>query len=106
MWFLEVANPARQCTEDGLQMVKYSMHGLLFFAGGRKLRIVAYNVSRTSALVHANGLGLLPISFYVTFDDFLTVGKCRLAWRYRDDIGIIFERCLYVRQGIALDQAH
>jgi hypothetical protein len=50
--------------------------------------------SQTSALLHANGFGLLPISFYVT--DFLTVGKCRLAWRYRDDIGIIFERWLYV----------
>jgi hypothetical protein len=89
-----------------LQMVKYSMDGLLFFAGGRKLRIVAYNVSRTSALMHANGLGLLPISFYVAFDDFHTVGKCRLAWRYRDDMGVIFERWLCVRQRDALDQAH
>ena len=40
------------------------------------------------------------ITFYITFDDFLTVGKCRLAWRYRDDIGVIFERWLDIRQGI------
>ena len=86
-------------------MVKQSIDGLLFFGGGRELRIVAHDVSRTSALVHADGLGLLPISFYVTFDDFHTVGKCRLAWRYWDDIGVVFERWLDVRSHITLDQA-
>ena len=60
-------------------MIKHSTDGLLFFDGGRELRIVAYDVSRTNAVVHADGLGLLPIHFYITFDDFLTVGKCRLA---------------------------
>jgi hypothetical protein len=89
----------------GLPMIKHHMDGLLFFGGGRELRIVAYDVSRTNAVMHADGLGLLPISFYVTFDDFLTVAKCRLAWRYRDDIGVVFERWLDVRQRIALDQA-
>ena len=87
-------------------MIKHSMDGLLFFDGGRELRIVAYDVSRMNALVHADGLGLIPISFYVTFDDFLTVGKCRLVWRYRDDIGVVFERWLDVRQRITLDQAN
>ena len=85
-------------------MIKHSTDGLLFFDGGREVRIVAYDVSRTSAVVHADGLGLLPISFYVTFDDFLTVGKCQLAWRYRDDIGVVFERWLDIRQRIAVDQ--
>jgi hypothetical protein len=86
-------------------MIKHSTDGLLFFDGGRELRIVAYDVSRTNAVVHADGLGLLPISFYVTFDDFLTVGKCQLAWRYRDDIGVVFERWLDIRHRIAVDQA-
>jgi hypothetical protein len=81
-------------------MIKHSTDGLLFFEGGQELRIVAYDVSRTSALVHADGLGLLPIHFYITFDDFFTVGKCRLAWRCRDDIGVVFERWLDVRQRI------
>ena len=58
------------------------------------MRIVAYDVSRAEAVVHADGLGLLPIHFYITFDDFLTVGKCQLAWRCRDDIGVVFERWL------------
>ncbi len=85
-------------------MIKHSTDGLLFFEGGRELRILACEISRTSALVHSDGLGLLPIHFYITFDDFLTVGKCRLAWRYRDDIGVIFERWLDIRQGIPLDR--
>jgi hypothetical protein len=87
-------------------MIKHSTEGLLFFEGGRELRIVAYDVSPTSALVHADRLGLLPIHFYITFDNFLTVGRCRLAWRCRDDIGVVFERWLDIRQRIVLDQAH
>ncbi len=86
-------------------MIKDYMDGLLFFEVGRELRIVAYNVSRTNAQVHAPGLGLLPIGFYITFDDFLTVVKCRLAWRYRDDIGVIFERWLDIPQRKMLNQS-
>jgi len=89
----------------GLHMIKHSMDGLLFFEGGRELRISAYDISRTKAQVHADGLGLLPIRFYITFDNFLTVGKCRLLWRYGDDIGVVFERWLDVRQRLAADQA-
>jgi hypothetical protein len=62
----------------GLPMIKHPMDGLLFFDGRLEMPIVAYDVSRTSAVVHSDGLDLLPIDFYVTFDDFLTVGKCRL----------------------------
>ena len=69
------------------------------------MHIVAYDVSRTNAQVHVVGLGLLPIHFYITFDDFLTVGKCRLAWRYRDDIGVIFERWHDIPQHKSLDQS-
>src|SRR5258705_2023544 len=86
-------------------MIKHSTDGLLFFDGGPELRIIAYDVSRTNAVVHADGLGLIPIHFYITFDDFLTVGKCRLLWRHRDDIGVVFERWLDIRQRIAVDQA-
>ena len=86
-------------------MIKHSTKGLLFFDGDRELRIVAYDVSRTNAVVHADGLGLLPVHFYITLDDFLTVGKCRLLWRHRDDLGVVFERWLDIRQRIAVDQA-
>ena len=82
-------------------MIKHPTDGLLFFEGGRELRIVTYDVSRTDAVVHADGLGLLPIHFYITFDDFLTVGKCRLAWRCRDDIGVIFERWLDIPPSVS-----
>ena len=84
-------------------MIIHSTDGLLFFDGCRELRIVAYDASRTNAVVHADGLGLLPIHFYITLDDFLTVGRCRLAWRHGDDMGVVFERWLDVRQRIAVD---
>ena len=86
-------------------MIKHSTAGLLFFDGGRELRIEAYDVSQTSARVHADGLGLLPIDFFITFDGFLTVGKSRLLWRRQDDIGVVFERWIDIRQRIALDQS-
>ena len=70
------------------------------------MRIVAYDVSRTDAVVHADGLGLLPIHFYITFDDFLTVGKCRLAWRCRDDIGVVFERWLDIPPSVSCSTNH
>jgi hypothetical protein len=61
-------------------MIRHYIEGVLFFGGGRELRVVDFDVSRTSALLHVHGLGLLPVSFFVSFDSFLTVGKCRLTW--------------------------
>ena len=104
MLFLKVLKPARPRTDLECNMIKHSTDGLLFFDGGRELRIVAYDVSRTNAVVHADGLGLLPVHFYITLDDFLTVGKCRLLWRHRDDFGVVFERWLDIRQRIAVEQ--
>ena len=103
MLFLKVPKPERPHA-DWAHMIKHSTDGLLFFEG-RELLIVAYDVSRTSALVRSDGLGPLPIRFYITFDDFLTVAKCRLAWTHRDDIGVVFERWLDIRYSPTLDQS-
>jgi hypothetical protein len=86
-------------------MIKHSIDGLLFFDRGRELRIVAHDVSQTNAVVHADGLVLLPISFFITLDNFLTVGKCRLLWRCGDDIGVSFESWIDIPQRIAAHQA-
>ncbi|MBR0916524.1 hypothetical protein [Bradyrhizobium japonicum] len=85
-------------------MNKQPTEGLLFFDGSRDLRIIAYDVSRTGAVVHSDRLGLLPIDFYITFNDFLTVARCRLTWRYRDDFGVVIDRWLDLRQRIAGNQ--
>jgi hypothetical protein len=89
----------------GLPMIEHSTEGLLFLERGREFPIVAYGVSRTHARLHADGLGLLPINFYITFDRFLTVGKCRLVWRWRDDIGVEFERWIDIGQRGAVEEA-
>jgi hypothetical protein len=77
---------------------------LLFFCGEVRT-CVGYDVSQTSAELHSDLLGRLPPDFYVTFDDFLTVGKCRLVWRDRDNIGVAFERWVDTDQRVPiLDQ--
>ena len=86
-------------------MNKHPTEGLLFFDGSQDLCVISYDVSRTGAVVHSDRLGLLPIDFYITFDDFLTVARCRLTWRYRDDFGVVIDRWLDLRQRIAGNQA-
>ena len=71
-------------------MIRSPDRGWLFFWGEART-CVGYDVSQTCARLHSDGLGLLPVEFYVTFDEFLTVGKCRLTWRHRDDIRVVFE---------------
>jgi hypothetical protein len=70
-------------------MITEPVHGLLFFRG--EVRSCVAHVSGTYARLHSDGLTILPTEFYVTFDDFLSVGKCRLAWRWRDDVGVFIE---------------
>jgi|KBSMisStandDraft_5_1062788.scaffolds.fasta_scaffold4194005_1 hypothetical protein len=71
-------------------MSKQLGHGLLFFRGD--VRTCVGYVYRGVVRLHSDGLGVLPVDFFVTFDGFATVGKCRLDWRYRDEIGAVFER--------------
>jgi len=71
-------------------MITQPVHGLLFFWGEVRT-CVGYDVSSACARLHSAGLRLLPTDFYVTFDEFLTVRICRLAWRWQDDVGVIFE---------------
>ena len=79
-------------------MIEQSTKGLLFFRGRREVHAcVAYDVTETSARIYSDELGLLPIDFFVTFDNFRTIGRCQLAWRRRDHIGAVFERWVDVQ---------
>jgi hypothetical protein len=71
-------------------MTGQPVHGLLFFRGEVRT-CVGYDVGGTYLRLHSDGLTILPTEFYVTFDDFLRVGKCRLAWRWHDELGVIIE---------------
>ena len=71
-------------------MTQQPLNGMLFFSGEVRT-CLGYEVSKTCAQLHSDGLGILPIEFYVTFDDFVTVGKCRISWRWQDDVGVVFE---------------
>jgi hypothetical protein len=87
-------------------MIEQSMDGRLFFRGGRELHVcMGYNITRHSARLYSDRLGLLPIDFYVTFDNFRTIGICRLAWRHRDHIGFAIEKWLDVRPHIVVSDS-
>lgn len=74
------------------------MDGLLFFRGGRQLyACVAYNVTPAGARIRSDELGLVPTDFYVTFDKFRTIARCRLLWRHQNRIGVVFEKWVQVR---------
>ena len=80
-------------------MIEQSIPGLVFFRGGHGVYgCTAHHVTQISARMHADDLGLLPTDFYVTFDNFRTVGRCRLAWRYQADFEIAFENWFKVRE--------
>jgi hypothetical protein len=79
-------------------MIERSMDGLLFFRGGRQLHAcVAWDVTQASARIRSDGLGLLPVDFYVTIDKFRSIARCRLVWRHQDRIGVVFEKWVQVR---------
>jgi hypothetical protein len=79
-------------------MIERSRDGLLFYRGGRELyACVAYDVTQPGARIHSDELGPVPIEFYVTFDTFRTIAKCRLVWRHQNRIGVAFEKWVQVR---------
>ena len=79
-------------------MLQRSKDGLLFFRGGRQLyACIADNITRSGARIRSDELGLLPVDFYVTFDKFRTIARCRLLWRYQNQIGVAFEKWVQVR---------
>jgi len=71
-------------------MTRQSVRGLIF-SPGEVRTCIGYDVSQATAQLHSDGLGLLPKTLYVTFDDFLSVAKCSIAWRRQDDISVVFE---------------
>ena len=49
------------------------------------------DVTNVGAGIRTQDLSVLPVNFDLSFDNFRTVRKCRLIWRYEDYIGVAFE---------------
>ena len=87
-------------------MIEQWMDGRLFFHGGREFHpCMAYNVTQHSARIYSDKLTLLPIDFYVTFDNFRTIGKCRVVWRFRDHICVVFEKWLDAQENVVVSDS-
>ena len=65
--------------------------GLLFFNGRLGVRgFRAIDSSDRGLKLHTHRHAILPITFVLTFDNFVTVQRCRLVWRRGDLLGAIF----------------
>ena len=65
---------------------------LLFFDGQHGTRGCSMvDFSHRGVKLRTHDLPVLPVSFKLTFDNFITVQKCRLIWRKGDFIGAAFE---------------
>jgi hypothetical protein len=49
------------------------------------------DVTNAGAGIRADGLNIIPVSFELSFDNFLTVRKCCLIWRNGDFLGVAFK---------------
>jgi hypothetical protein len=65
---------------------------LLFFDGrpGMSGCCIA-DISVRGAKLLIYNMPVLPIAFKLTFDNFVTTQRCRLIWRDRDHLGVIFK---------------
>ena len=48
------------------------------------------DVTNVGAGIRADGLNIIPVSFELSFDNFLNIRKCRLIWRNGDFLGVAF----------------
>lgn len=65
---------------------------LLLFCGQIGVRSCGVvDVTDVGACLRTQDLVVMPISFELSFDNFLTIRQCRLIWREGDFIGVAFE---------------
>ena len=65
---------------------------LLFFSSSAGVQACTVrDVTNLGAGIRGQGLKVLPLNFALSFDNFLTVRKCRLIWRQGEFLGVAFE---------------
>jgi hypothetical protein len=66
---------------------------LLFFSNSAGVHTCTVrDVTNSGAGIRGHGLKVLPLNFELSFDNFLTVRKCRLIWRQGEFLGAAFDR--------------
>ena len=76
---------------------RINREALLFFHGQSDVfPCCVRDVTNCGAGIRLDGLNVLPVEFYLSFDRFRTARTCRMIWRDRDFIGAAFELCARV----------
>jgi hypothetical protein len=71
---------------------RISKSALLFFSAQRGvLACSVRDVTNVGAGLRLHGLSVYPLNFEISFDNFRTARKCRLAWTQGDFVGVAFE---------------
>ena len=71
---------------------RISKSALLFFSTQRGvLACSVRDVTNVGAGLRLHGLSVYPLNFEISFDNFRTSRKCRLAWTQGDFVGVAFE---------------
>ena len=83
---------ARHLTERrSIGRTRIDRGALLFFAGREGVfACCVENVTNHGAGVRLSGLGILPSEFDLSFDNFRSIRRCRLAWRIGEFTGVQF----------------
>ena len=66
---------------------------LMFFMGQAGVHSCCVrDVTNDGAGIQLNGLNIVPSDFGISFDNFRTMRRCRLIWRWGGFLGVALER--------------
>jgi hypothetical protein len=69
--------------------MRISRPALLYFAGRTGVQSCCIcNATNHGAGIRLDRLNILPFDFQVSFDNFRTIGNCRLIWRNGNFVGV------------------
>jgi hypothetical protein len=88
----EILQPQRALERRTVGRTTINRGVLMYFAGREGVSACCVrDVTNHGAGIRLNGLNIVPSEFGISFDNFLTMRRCRLIWREGDFIGAAFE---------------
>lgn len=76
-----------------LRRTEISKGAFLFFSGQIGVRSChVTDITNVGAGLCIQDLPALPLKFELSFDNFCSLQQCRLIWRDRDFLGVMFEK--------------
>jgi hypothetical protein len=88
----ELPQPRRDIERRAVGRTTINRDVLMFFTGQDRVHTCCVrDVTNHGAGLRLNALNIVPSEFGISFDNFLTMRRCRLIWRDGDFVGVAFE---------------